>query len=372
MKILQVGKFYPIRGGIEKVMYDLTLGLSAEGVHCDMLCATTEGYRGGVIELNSYGRVIAVKTQWKFSATMIAPAMITRLRRIANEYDMIHIHHPDPMASLALFLSGYKRKVILHWHSDILKQKLLLKLYAPLQRWLIKRADLIVGTTPVYVRESPFLKGMLDKIDYIPIGVEAISADKEQVELLRRKYDGYRLIFSLGRLVEYKGYKYLIEALAKLDDTYRLAIGGIGPLRGELEELVDHLGVRSRVEFLGYVSDEDVPKYFEACDLFCLSSIWKTEAFAIVQIEAMSCGKPVVSTHIKGSGVSWVNADQVSGLVVPAEDADALANAIKKLMDDRELYEQVALGGRRRYKELFTRKKMVDKSLSLYRKLLKS
>lgn len=354
------------------MMYDLTLGLSAEGIHCDMLCATTEGHPGGVIELNSYSRVIAIRTQLKLSATMIAPVMVTKLRRIANEYDVIHIHHPDPMASLALFLSGYKGKVILHWHSDILKQKLLLKLYAPLQRWLIKRADLIVGTTPVYVRESPFLVDVQHKIDYIPIGVEAISADRIQVERLRGKYQGYKLIFSLGRLVEYKGYRYVIEALAKLDDSYRLAIGGIGPLRDELEGLLDKLGVRNRVEFLGYVSDGDVPNYFEACDLFCLSSIWKTEAFAIVQIEAMSCGKPVVSTHIEGSGVSWVNADQVSGLVVPAEDADALAKAIKKLMDNRELYEKVASGGLKRYEELFTRKRMIDKSLSLYRKLLKS
>jgi rhamnosyl/mannosyltransferase len=154
MKILQLGKFYPIRGGVEKVMYDLMLGLSEQQVHCDMLCASTEDHPAGTMQLNPYARLIVVPTRVKLAATMLSPGMITTLRKIAKEYAIIHVHHPDPMACLALFLSGYKGKVVLHWHSDILKQKTLLKLYAPLQRWLINRADLIVGTTPVYVRQS--------------------------------------------------------------------------------------------------------------------------------------------------------------------------------------------------------------------------
>ncbi|WP_392389176.1 glycosyltransferase, partial [Elizabethkingia miricola] len=132
-------------------------------------------------------------------------------------------------------------------------------------------------------------------------------------------------MFSLGRLVEYKGYEYLIRAAQHLDENYQIIIGGKGPLMNSLTELIAELGVQEKVTLLGFVEDDNIPDYFEACDMFCLSSIWKTEAFAIVQIEAMSCGKPVISAHIPGSGVSWVNKDGVSGLVVESENEMALA-----------------------------------------------
>lgn len=369
MKILQLGKFYPIRGGVEKVMYDLMMGLSKRQIHCDMLCASTEDHPAGVRQLNAYARLIVVPTQVKAAATMLAPAMIGKLRKIGNQYDMIHIHHPDPMACLALFLSGYKGKVVLHWHSDILKQKVLLKAYAPLQKWLINRADKIIGTTPVYVRESPFLAKVQDKTDFLPIGIEPVVAEGGLVELIRRRYPGKKLIFSLGRLVEYKGYAYLIQAAAELDDSYHIVIGGKGPLKEELEALIARLGVENRVTLYGFMSDEEVAAYFKACHVFCLSSIWKTEAFAIVQIEAMSCGKPVVSTHIPGSGVSWVNADGESGKVVQIEDGHALAQGIQKVCRANN-YERLAQGSRARYEALFTEEKMIDRCVELYNEVL--
>lgn len=370
MKILQVGKFYPIRGGVEKIMYELMLGLSAQGIHCDMLCASTEGHPAATIQLNSFANIFVVPTSLKLASTTLAPKMVTRLRRCARDYDIIHIHHPDPMACLALFLAGYKGKVVLHWHSDILKQKTLLKLYTPLQNWLLKRAGLIVGTTPVYVQKSPFLTKVQDKLDYIPIGVEPILASIESIARIRRKYNNRKLVFSVGRLVEYKGYEYLIRAAAKLDDSYRIVIGGMGPLREALEALIVQEGLSDKVELIGFVSDEELAAYFQACDLFCLSSIWKTEAFGIVQIEAMSASKPVVSTAIPGSGVSWVNAHGVSGLVAPAADAKGLANAIQQVFMEPEQYHQLAEGSRKRYNDFFTRKIMVDKCLRLYAKVL--
>ncbi len=146
LKILQLGKFHPIRGGVEKVMLDLTTGLSARGISCDMLCAATRG--SYTIRLNDRARIIAVRSLANVKATMMSPAMIVRLRRICRQYDIIHIHHPDPMAALALRLSGFKGKVVLHWHSDILRQRQLLRLIKPLQTWLLKRADVIVTTSP--------------------------------------------------------------------------------------------------------------------------------------------------------------------------------------------------------------------------------
>ena len=369
MNILQLGKFYPIRGGVEKVMYDLTLGLSEREVYCDMLCASTEDYPAETIKVNAYAEVMVLPTRLKLAATMLAPAMISKLRRIAKYYDIIHIHHPDPMACLALFLSGYKGKVVLHWHSDILKQRTLLKLYAPLQKWLIKRADSIVGTTPIYVAESPFLQHVKHKISYIPIGVLPLKSDKKEVARIRERYGHKHLIFSLGRLVEYKGYEYLIRAVADLDDSFHLLIGGKGPLKAYLEALIRELGVADKVTLLDFVADEEIANYYDAADIFCLSSIWKTEAYAIVQIEAMSFGKPIVSTFISGSGVSWVNKDGVSGLVVEPQNPEVLAEAIKKITIDEVLKQQLSEGSRKRYEKYFTRDKMVEKSLKVYDRL---
>ncbi|TDQ77996.1 rhamnosyl/mannosyltransferase [Sphingobacterium yanglingense] len=370
MKILQVGKFYPIRGGVEKVMYDLTLGLSNEEVYCDMLCASTEGYPQGVTQLNDFARLIVVKTQLKLAATMLAPAMISTLRRIAKDYDIIHVHHPDPMAALALYCSGYKGKVIMHWHSDILNQKKLMKLYAPLQSWLIRRADLIVGTTPVYVKDSTFLRNVQGKCDYVPIGIEPFALQSDKAEAIKQQFKGKKIIFSLGRLVPYKGYEYLVRAAALLTTDVQIVIGGTGPLMDELKALAEELGVKDKVTFLGFVSDEDVPAYYEACDCFCLSSVWKNEAFAIVQLEAMSLGKPVISTAIPGSGVSWVNQHLKSGIVVPVADEVALSAGINKLLSNDLLYSELSEGSRARYEQLFRREKMVSKTNEIYCKLL--
>lgn len=384
MKILQVGKFYPIRGGVEKVMWDLTRGLAERGIDCDMLCAILDGNGPdwedrdrqaespeGVrlaMRFGEHGRVLCVRALRKVAATMISPAMVRYLRRHASEYDIVHVHHPDPMAALALRLSGYRGRVILHWHSDILKQKGLLRLYRPLQNWLIRRADLIVGTTPVYVSESPWLSKVQPKVGYIPIGVEPMHPDPVKVAKFRGEHEGARIIYSLGRLVGYKGYEYLVRAAALLPEEYHVVIGGMGPLQNDLEELARDLGVQNRVTFLGWVSAQDSDSWYGACDVFCLSSIWKTEAFAIVQIEAMSCARPVVATRIPGSGVSWVNADGLSGLNVPVEDPRAMADAILEVCGER--HEAFKAGALERYNTTFTFDAMIDKCIETYERVL--
>ncbi len=364
MKVLQLGKFYPIRGGVEKVMWDLTSGLSARGIDCDMLCAELE--KGEIIHLNEHGRVICLKAWMKKAATMIAPKMISWLKKHKDEYDIIHVHHPDPMACLALRLSGYKGRVILHWHSDILKQKTLLKFYAPLQRWLIRRADRIVGTTPVYLKESPYLQDVQDKTVAVPIGIKEVTFDPGTAAHWKERYPGKKLVVSIGRLVPYKGYGYLIAAAQYLGSEYQILIVGDGPLRENLEEDIRVYGIGDKVQLLGYVEDEEMHALLGACDVFVLSSVMKTEAFGIVQIEAMSLGKPVIATNVPESGVSWVNADGISGLNVPIKDAEALADAIRRICTDKELHLQFSEGAKDRFASQFTLAGMIDKILKIY------
>lgn len=368
MKILQLGKFYPVRGGVEKVMYDLTAGLSARGIACDMMCVGSEGGTSEV-RLNDCASLICCHNLVKIAATMISPALVNEFRLRCGSYDIVHIHHPDPMACAALYYSGYKGRVVLHWHSDILKQKFLLKLYRPFQDWLVRRADVIVGTSPVYLENSPWLADVGHKTVCIPIGIRPVPRDEEAVLKIRSRYAGKKIIFSLGRLIEYKGYDNLINAATYLDDDFVVLIGGVGPLRNSLEKLIRKAGLEHRVTLLGFVEDKALSDLYHAIDVFCLSSIQKTEAFGIVQVEAMSCGKPVVATNIPGSGTSWVNEHGVSGLNADPGDADALAGAIRAVTKDAETYARYSENALSRYKALFTRQKMLNDSLRVYEKL---
>lgn len=380
MRILQLGKFYPIRGGVEKVMWDLTQGLASQDVACDMLCCLSPGAgidgkdlprhrqegRIHYFRFSEQSQVICVPCLAKMAATMLSPAMLHWLRKQRNAYDIIHIHHPDPMAALALRLSGFKGKVVLHWHSDILSQQFLLKVYRPLQTWLIKRADVIIGTTPVYLQASPWLKEVQDKCQAVPIGILPVKADAGRVAAIRERFKNQILILSIGRLIPYKGFSVLINAAKFLPDNYHLAIGGKGPLMQALQEQIKEGGLEGRVSLEGYLSDEDIPAWFQAADVFVLSSILKTEAFGIVQIEAMSCGTPVVSTIIEGSGVSWVNQHEVSGLTVPTHNPEELSRAIVKVASQARHYGD---GARQLFEERYTLAGMIRAIREIYRTL---
>jgi rhamnosyl/mannosyltransferase len=373
MKVLQLGKFYPVKGGVEKVMFDLVEGLSRSGIPCDMLCASDDDNTRQQVTLNPCGTIFVEPSLAEIAKTKISLALVKKLRQIRSAYDIIHIHHPDPMAALALYLSNYKGKVVLHWHSDILSQKFILRFYGPLQNWLIKRADLILGTSPVYVAESPYLTGLQSKINVLPIGItdRSKAVNERLLATFSQSYAGKKVIFSLGRLVPYKGFEYLVRAAAHLDESYMVLIGGKGPLESHLNNIIAQNGLQEKVKLLGYVSDEEVLAYFKLCSLFCLSSIMKTEAFAIVQIEAMSFSKPIVSVNIPGSGVSWVNENGVTGINVPIEDPGQIASAIQSILNNNTSGVAYASNSRRRYEALFTRDKMIDHCLELYKSVLK-
>lgn len=369
MKILQLGKFYPIKGGVEKVMYDLLIGLSQRSITCDMLCASSEILStNNQITPNKFSEIFIEPSINEIAKTKISPALISKLRKICSNYDIIHLHHPDPMSALALFLSGYRGKVILHWHSDILAQKVLLRFYKPLQTWILKRADLILTTSPNYLEQSKYLTKYKKKSDILPIGISDISKDYNEgkSEHIKQQYKDKKIIFSLGRLVTYKGFEYLINAAEYLPEDYVILIGGEGPLKQHLQDIINQKQLNSKVCLLGYLDDVDVFSYYKACDLYCLSSIEKTEAFAIVQIEAMSFSKPIVATEIFGSGVSWVNKNGYSGINVPPKNSQKLSLAIIEILQNKDRYDKYCNNARQRYLEFFNIKSMIDNVLVLY------
>lgn len=372
MRALQLGKFYPVHGGVEKVMELLRDNLPLRGVSTDMLCCHYDANPYQVIRHSDGGQTYICHTWFRKFGTTFAPQLLSKLREIQADYDLIHVHHPDPMSAWALRHSGYRGHVLLHWHSDVLVHPTLYRLFQPIEGWMLNRADRVIGTTPVYVEESPQIaRGLRDrsKLTYLPIGVPYIEADPRLVEEIRQKYQGKRILLTIGRLVPYKGMEYLVEMAQHLPDDYIVLIAGSGPLKAELQAQIERGQLQDKVELLGFVPNEAKAAYLEACHLFMLSSVTKNEAFAIVQVEAMSHSKPVVSTQIPESGVAWVNADRVSGRTVPVRDAEALAEAVCEICQSEGVYRTYAEAARQRYEELFTIDKMVDRCVDIYRSI---
>lgn len=371
IRILQLGKFFPPDlGGMESVIYDITLGLNERKIACDVLCSNSKlEYKEEILPCGA--KIMRCASFGKVASTAIAPQMIFKLRKIIAHYDIIHIHLPDPMANLALFCANHKgKKIIIHWHSDIIKQKFLLKLYAPLQTWLLKRADSIIATTQQYADFSPTLKPFRDKIVAIPIGIDSLFESPktaESTESQAKSRQNKKTIFALGRLVQYKGFEYLVESMCYLPD-FTLYIAGSGAELANLKAQIKALSavdssLKNRIFLLGKVDERTKKAHLNNDSIFVLPSITRNEAFGVVQLEAMSAKMPVIATDIKGSGVSFVNLHNESGLIVPPRDAKAIAEAILRVMAD---YTRFSDGAYRRYLAHFTKDKMIDKIIDLY------
>jgi glycosyltransferase involved in cell wall biosynthesis len=372
MNILQISKFYPpVMGGIESVAFELTEGMNRLGLKTDVLCAHTGGRTRHDFGPGGY-RITRAGSLATVLSTSISPALVMHARRLAPRYDVIHVQMPDPMAALALWVARPRAKLVVHWQSDVVNQQRALKLYEPLQTWLLARADAIVATTPPYAASSPWLRRWKDKVRIIPNGItEAKPSDcSVKARQLRERYAGKRIVFSLGRMTYYKGFGVLIDAAARLPSDSVVVVGGGGELLEEYRRQVAQRRLSERIVFVGRVADEDIPSYYEAASIFCLPSIVRAEAYGVVLLEAMAMGRPIVATDIPGSGVPWVNQHRTTGLNVPVGDPTALAEALRQLLDNEPLARQFGEAGRVRFLRFFTSETMVSETVKLYRDLL--
>ncbi|MFC7419998.1 glycosyltransferase [Iodobacter arcticus] len=367
MKIIHLGKFYPPEyGGIETVTFDLVEGLNNQGVNADVLCSN-KGKETKIDLVNSSYQVIRAGTLAVINSTSISLKLIKELNNCIHQYDAIHIHLPNPMANLAIWLIQPKCKVYLHWHSDIVKQKHMLKFYAPWLKWLINRADGIIATSQRYAESSKWLAPNMNKVSIIPIGVadKSKQVSAELVSKIRSEYKDKKIVLSIGRSAAYKGVRYLIEACKYTNDDIVIFIGGPGI--ESFQPLIKKLGLEYKIKLIGTIADQQLASYYAACDIFCLPSIYRSEAYGIVQVEAMSFSKPIISCDIAGSGVSWVNEHNKSGLLVPPSNPNALADAINILSQDDALRNKMALYARARFEQELTADQMVNKTIQMYK-----
>lgn len=368
-RCLQLTKFFPpVHGGIESTVWELTESLGRRGWQVDVLCANTTGRT--VIDHMPY-QVIRAASFGRLLATSMAPALIWQLLKRRREHDVIHVHLPDPLTNLALFIARPRARLVVHWHSDIVNQKRALKLYAPLQQWLLRRADAIIVTSPPYAQSSPWLQPFLDKIHVVPSSIRDPllnqgTALAERTASIRQRYAGKKIVFALGRMIYYKGFDVLIDAAAHLPDDVAVVIGGAGELLEPLRERVGALGLSGKVHMVGRIDDADIAAYFQAADIFCLPSLLRSEAFGLVLVEAMAHSRPIVATNIPGSGVSWVNVHEQTGLNVEPGDPSALAAALRRVLEDPALAASYGATGRRHFENRFRAEMMIDNVQNVY------
>ena len=362
LRVLQVGKFYaPYRGGMETYLKDLCDGLR-HAVDLEVLVANTT--RETVHETVEGIPVTRVAAHGRVKATSIAPGYLQELAR--TPADVVHLHAPNPMAELALLAAPRRAKVVVTWHSDVVRQRVLGRLYRPVSRRLLARADAICVATPNHVRSSSVLPAFAGKCRTCAFGVDLdrLHADAAAVAEVRARHGARPIVLGAGRLVYYKGFEVLIEAMQGLDAT--LLIAGEGDRRPALAARIRALGLADRVHLLG--AQDDLRPLFAACDVFALPSTQRSEAFGIVQLEAMAFRKPVVSTRL-GTGVDWVNAHGLTGLTVPPDDAGALRQALATLLVSPALRERFGAAGRRRVEQEYTTARAAEAVLAVYREL---
>ena len=360
LKILEVNKaYFPHIGGIETLVkqYSEELGQFDTQVRTLVCCDN----RGGSIRERVNGvPVIRAANFGTYFSCPISTQFVKQFRRLSQKADVIHIHMPFPLADFAMLLSGFKGKVVLSWHSDIVKQKKLLTLYKPLLKYLLNRADMIFVATEGHIDGSDFLKDYWEKCCILPYGIEVADYLKIQRKpvLTERLTDKNSVkVFFTGRLVYYKGVDVLLKAFAKVKNC-ELFIAGTGELENSLKTCAESCGLAEKVHFLGFLSDEELRQAYADCDIFVLPSVAKSEAFGIVQLEAMVYGKPVINTNLP-SGVPHVSLDGETGLTVPPSDVNALAKAINRLAEDKELREELGRNAAERVREKFSEKKII-------------
>jgi rhamnosyl/mannosyltransferase len=366
MRILHLYKdYFPVLGGIENHVRDLARMQVRRGHDVTVLVT---GPAAQAVEEDDAGvRVIKVPRMAVVASTPLSIEFYDHVRRL--ESDVTHVHVPYPVAETAQRFLGRTGRVVLTYHSDVVRQRGLLTLYAPILRHVLSRADAIIATSAPYVRSSPFLRPVADKTVVVPLGIDPArfrAPDADAVARLRAHLGGRDavLFVSVGRLRYYKGLDVAIRALATVPGA-RLVLVGSGPMEAAWRALAVEAGVADRVVFAGEIGDDELPLWFAAGDVYLSSASHRSEAFGISILEGMASGRAVISTEL-GTGTSFINRHGVSGLVVPAGEVAALAGAMATLRDDAVLRRSLGEAGRARVEREFTLERMTDRVLEVY------
>lgn len=369
IRVCHLGKYYPpASGGIETHVRTLARAQADLDAEVSIFCVNHRGSatieeRDGPVTVKRFGRAASI------AKLDFCPGVVPALASV--KADILHLHVPNPMMILAIVAARPVAPVVVTYHSDLVRQKVLGALFRPFERLAYRRVRTILSTSPLYPAGSKFLRLYADRLRILPHGIdlspylEPSREDRSEAERIRARFPG-PLWLSCGRLVYYKGLLNAIRALRFVAGT--LLVIGEGPELLRLQQEVRRLAIVDRVHFLGPIT-RVVPFYLAALALWFPSNA-RSEAFGIVQVEAMASGCPVLNTAIPCSGVAWVSLHEETGLTVPVDDPEALAAAARRLLTEPGLQQSLAQGARERAIAEFDHRRMAERSLAIYRQVV--
>lgn len=361
--------FFPdTMGGIEQVINQIAIGANKLGVHTDVLSLTPERVTR-TIEIDGYFAHRA-RLDLQIASTGFSASAFLRFSELAKQADVIHYHFPWPFMDVVHFATRVRKPAVVTYHSDIIKQKYLLKLYRPLKNKFLASVDRIVATSPNYLESSNVLTKFSDKVIVIPIGLDKKtypSPTSEQLQFWRERL-GAKFYLFVGVLRYYKGLHILMEAAQGTD--YPIVIVGAGPIEAELKAQATQLGLRN-IHFLGHLSDEDKVALLILCYGVLFPSHLRSEAFGVSLLEGAMYGKPMISSEI-GTGTTFINIADETGLVVPPSDSVALRQAMQYLWEHPQQAAEMGRRAEERYWKYFTANEMVKSYVGLYEDLVRS
>jgi glycosyltransferase involved in cell wall biosynthesis len=369
MRVLQFFKtsFPDTMGGVEQVINQIARGANKLGVTTDVLSLTPNRV-ARTIEIDGY-LAHRARLDLQIASTGFSASAFLRFSQLAKKADVIHYHFPWPFMDLVHFVTRVNKPTVVTYHSDIIRQKYLLKLYRPLKRRFLSSVDRIVATSPNYVATSDVLEKFSDKVSVIPIGLDKDTYPRPTPDRLQfwRERIGPKFFLFVGVIRYYKGLHILVEAAQGTD--YPIVIVGGGPIEQELKAQAAQLGLRN-IHFLGQLPDEDKVALLTLCYGVVFPSHLRSEAFGISLLEGAMYGKPMISSEI-GTGTTFINIGNETGLVVPPTDPMALRQAMRYLWQHPEEAADMGRRAEERYWKHFTAEQMVKSYVDLYGDLVR-
>ena len=368
MRVLHFYKTYfpDSVGGVEQVIRQMCVGTGRLGITNQVLSLSRDrrlepfDYEGHTVH--------RAPLNFELASNAVSVQAIGKLARMAAEADVVHYHFPWPFMDLAHFLARIDKPTVVTYHSDIVRQKALLKLYQPLKHRFLESVDTIVATSPNYLASSAVLDRYRDKTRVITFGLDKSSypePDQARLDHWRARV-GPKFFLFVGVLRYYKGLHILLDAVAGTD--YPVVIVGAGPIEAELKAHAERLGLK-RVQFVGAVDDLDKAALLKLCYAVAFPSHLRSEAFGISLLEGAMYGKPMISSEI-GTGTTYINVHGETGLVVPPSDHEALRAAMTRLWNDPRMAQEMGQRAEARYWQLFTSAQMADNYARLYQELV--
>ncbi len=387
MKVCHLVKYYyPATGGIESHVLTLAKKQSESGLDVHVVCVNHLDENGRDTTWNTFAktktssecsnkinltRVGKIGTLAKFD---ICPGLIKLGSWIKSwRVNLMHFHAPNPTMAISLWPIINRCRYVITHHSDIVKQAKLKQIIKPINRQIYKKSSAIIVSSQEYAESSPELTLFKQKLCVVPYGIDLKKYVRPEPKLLERSKEikeqyGDPIWLSVGRHVYYKSIDIAVRAIRSLPG--KLICVGDGPLKGELIKLTEDLKVNDKVVFVNNVNDEELISLYHAATALLFPSSARSEAFGIVQIEAMACGCPVINCNINGSGVTWVSQHEQSGLTVPINNVDALAHAAMRLFKDEKLRMKLSQGARERALKEFDDSLMTQRILNIYQQVI--